>query len=132
MRKELKGLSEDQYWCYGVDESSLDDCLRLVKKFIEDQRAALELERIRVCEDNPEPDIQGEIISDIAHYAWCDAQVLWQLALWRCQGIFESMLKYTFLKAEPNRYFHGLMAKLDAMKQVGFELSTEEYSTLRE
>ena len=38
MRDELKGMSEKDYWCYGVDESSLDHCFSMVIKIIENQK----------------------------------------------------------------------------------------------
>lgn len=102
MRDALKGLSENDYWCYGVDEGSLDHCFNMVKSFIQYQQGHLQDEYAKVRLREPNPDIHGEIISDLAHYGWCDEQVLWQLALWRCQGIFEAMLKYAFLKKKPN------------------------------
>nr|WP_287412664.1 hypothetical protein [Pseudodesulfovibrio sp.] len=130
MRDELKGMSEKDYWCYGVDESSLDHCFSMVIKIIENQNSVLEMEIKKIKMREELPSVIDEIISDVAHYTWCDAQVLWQLALWRCQGIFEAMIKYSFLK-KPNHYFNGLVSKLDDLRKEGFILSDEEFETIK-
>ncbi|WP_316897195.1 hypothetical protein [Pseudodesulfovibrio indicus] len=108
----------------------MDQCLKLVRDFIQYQQEWLERQYADARKREPDIDIHGEIISDLANYGWCNSQVLWQLALWRCQGIFEAMMKNTFLK-EPKKFYSGLVAKLDAMRAAGFQYSNEEYVELR-
>jgi hypothetical protein len=132
MREELKKITEDNYWCYGLNETDFDFTLRLTQEYILCRRHELEREKEKAISDYPDPKIHGEIISDLAHYTWVNAQYLWEFCLWRFQGIFEGLIIHVFLPKRPKKKMLGLKAKLDAIIKTGYRLENNEYEELIE
>ena len=130
MRAELKGLSEDEYWVYGVKESDIPYTLDLVRQFIATSQDALrkKIHEIR-SRDEDEQNI-AEIQSDVAHYTWVNEQYLWQFCLWRMQGIFEALIVHTFIPDTKGKRLPGLWAKLNAAKDAGLPLSQTDEEEL--
>jgi len=130
MRNLLKEITEKDYWCYGVNESDFDYTFDLVEKFLSLSKREVEREAEEAKRKYPNPEIHGEIISDVAHYAWCEEQYLWQFCLWRIQGIFEALIMNTFISEELKRSLIGLRAKLEAVKNSGLRLEQKHYEEL--
>ncbi len=82
-----------------------------------------------IIENNPEPSIHVEAIADVGHYSWVETQFLWQFCLTRLQGIFEGLIKFTYLH-NPSENLFGLKSKLKAMKKSECTLSKSEYDLL--
>lgn len=131
MRSELKSLSEDQYWVYGVRESDIEYTIGVVKRFIQSGQEALGRE---ISEIRARPESRGildEIEADVAYYSWIESQYLWQFCLWRLQGIFEALIVYTYLPGDQSKRLPGLRAKLSAVKDASLPLSdADEYELL--
>jgi hypothetical protein len=130
VRKELKSLTEQDYWCYGLSENDFDYTIRLVDDLIGSNQEVLKRKIEKAKIEYPQEDIWGEIQSDLAHYAWVDQQYLWQFSLWRLQGIFEGLILHDFLPVPPKKKLIGLRSKLNAAKEAGFSLSPEEEKEL--
>ena len=130
MRDELKKLTEKDYWVSGLSEDDFDYTVEIATTFIQNNQKDLQAESEKAKIDCPEEDIWCEIQSDLAHYAWVKEQYLWQFCLWRLQGIFESLIVYSFLPEPPRKKLIGMKAKLRAALEVGFQLEPEEYEEL--
>ena len=130
MREELKTLTENDYWVYGLREDDFDYTLDLVQELINNNQEKLKVEIADAKKKYPEEDIWCEIQSDLAHYAWVNEQYLWQFCLWRIQGIFEGMILHTFLPEPPEKKLIGLKAKLNVANDYGFTLTAEEQQEL--
>ena len=130
MRPELRDLSEDQYWVYGVKESDIPYTLELVQDFIETSQEDLSRKIGEIQARDEDEQTVAEIESDVAHYTWVNEQYLWQFCLWRLQGIFEALIVYTYLPNEKGRRLPGLKAKLNAAKAAGFLLSEADEKEL--
>ncbi len=130
VRDSLKKLTEKDYWVSRLSEDDFGDTIQIVTTFIQNNQKDLQVEIEKAKIDYPEEDIWCEIQSDLAHYAWVDEQHLWQFCLLRLQGIFESLIVYSFLPELPGKKLIGMKAKLRAAKEVGFQLEPEEYEEL--
>ena len=132
MREELKKIVSNEYWVYGLHEADFDYILRLTREYINCRLEELEKEKQKAISRYSEAEIHGEIISDLGHYTWVDAQYLWQFCLWRFQGIFEALIIHTFLPVKPSKQMFGLRSKLNAIKASGYSITEEEYTELIE
>ena len=130
MRDSLKKLTEKDYWVYGLSQDDFDYTVEIATTFIQNNQKNLQAEIEQAKIDYPEEDIWCEIQSDLAHYAWVKEQYLWQFCLWRLQGIFESLIVYSFLPEPPKKKLIGMKAKLRAATEVGFQLKPEENEEL--
>lgn len=128
MRPELRKVSEDDYWVYGLGETDFDFTLELARRLISSRSAAYMQEAARVRA--AQPDLADDILDDEAYYTAVDADYVWHFALWRLQAIFEGLIAYTFLDGRSGRSLIGLKTKLEAMRAAGFELRDSEFDEL--
>lgn len=131
MRDRLKEINEEDYWVYGLSERDFDHVYDLVKKFISLSQAEVARESAEAVKKYPDPDINCEIISDVAHYAWCEEQYLWEFCLWRLQGIFEGLLVNNYIDKDKYKNLVGLNAKIEAAKDCGFKISDDDIEELK-
>lgn len=125
MRKELKHFD---WYVYGLSRKDLKYTIELVKTIF-DQKALLinqEWEKVRL----EEPELADDIMDDIAHYSWVEAQYLWSFCLWRLQGIFEGIITKKYINSDKS--FQGLKAKITELKKLGFQISDSEKNQLIE
>lgn len=127
MRPELRALKEGNWHVYGLGEDDFDYTLRLVNDMITARGLVAGQEAEELGTAHPEG--ADEIEADLLYYAWVDSQFLHQFCLWRLQGIFEGILVQDFLKGTR---FHGLKAKLDAMRAEGYSIDQTDYDELLE
>ena len=127
MRDNLKNLTEKDYWIYGISESDFDHTVTLVGDLIDARSEQYQMKARQVRRESP--DVADDILDDVAYYTCIDNQFLWQFALWRLQGLMESVITYQLIKENGNKLF-GLNKKLKALKKKGYSLSNEEYEEL--
>jgi len=132
LRDELKGITENDYWLYGLKESDLQYILRLADALVEARKKEIAEKCEQAKEDYPDPSIHAEIISDLSHYAWVDEQFIWQFCLSRFQGIFEGLIVNEFLPDETDRFLPGLKSKLQAVRDAGYQIEISKYDELLE
>jgi hypothetical protein len=132
VRDDLRGITEKDYWLYGLRESDLDYILRLADALVEARKTQINEECEQAKEDYPDPSIHGEIISDLSHYAWVDEQYIWQFCLGRFQGILEGLIVSEFLSYETDQFLPGLKSKLRAVRDEGYQIENSEYDELLE
>ena len=130
MRDELKKLTEKDYWVYGLSQDDFDYTIRIATTLIQNNQIGLQAEIEKAKIDYPDKNIWCEIQSDLANYEWVKEQYLWQFCLWRLQGIFESLIVYSFLPEPPSERLIGMKVKLRAAREAGFQLEPEEYEEL--
>lgn len=126
MRERLKGLTEKDYWVYGITESDFDHSITLVKEMIDARTEQYQKKARKIREENSE-EIADEILDDVGYYVYTDNQYLWQFALWRLQGLIEAVIAHQLLK--PKKLF-GLKSKLEALKDNGYTVEQEEIDEL--
>jgi len=132
MRAELKEIGETDYWVYGLSITDLDYTLIVANNLIQSSRQRLDLAIKDVRTEYPDPDVHGELISDLAHYTWTEQQYLWHFCLWRLQGIMEGIIVYCLLERESSSNLKGLYAKLSALRKAGYSLEDDEQKELIE
>jgi hypothetical protein len=130
MRKELKNISTEDYWRYGLSERDFDFIFDLTEKFISEREQKMEDQKEDIIKANPNPDIHVEAIADVGHYSWVETQFLWQFCLTRLQGILEGLIVYNYLSNNSDENLFGLKSKLKAVQIAGFSLDKSEYDTL--
>jgi hypothetical protein len=130
MRKELKSLSHDDYWVYGIDERELDYTINLIKGFLGAADESIERHCAAIENGNLDKDTAGEITSDYRYYNWIEKSYLWSFALWRMQGIFEAMIISKFLPPSAPKRLIGIKAKIEAMKTAGYSLDPSDEEEL--
>ena len=126
MRDRLKYLTEQEYWVYGITESDFDHAVELVRAMIDARTEQYEkkAEKVRV----ESPDLADDILDDVAYYRYTDDQYLWQLALWRLQGLIEAVIAHQLI--DDGKKLFGLKAKLEALKEKGYTVENEEIEEL--
>jgi hypothetical protein len=72
-----------------------------------------------------------DIMDDVSYYHGLENLILWQMALWRLQGIFEGMiiLKYLGDFSLADKLI-GLKAKLEEMKKNCYSIDATDYDEL--
>jgi len=128
MRNRLKNLTEKDYWVYGIKESDFDHSLNLVREMIDARTEQYEKEAALVKKE--QPDVADDILDDVAYYRYTDNQYLWQFALWRLQGLIEAVIAHQLVEAENSKKLFGLRAKLEALQNNGYSISSEEIAEL--
>lgn len=128
MRPELKKMSEDEYWVYGLSEDDFDFTLELAHRLIAAPRELYEqyAAYVRVAQ----PELADDILDDESYYTDVDADYVWHFALCRIQAIFEGLIVYTFLEGKRTEGLTGLQRKLHAVRAAGFELSDPDLEEL--
>ena len=129
MRKELKNLSTKDYYIDGISEDDFFHIIDLVDRIIEVRAEAYRQYEDRVEKEQPE--VAAEIIGDILYHAWRDDSHLWDLALLRIQGLFESIITHKLIKKQTSN-LPGLKAKLTALRNQGYTISNHEFNELIE
>jgi len=124
MRDRLKGLTEKDYWVYGITESDFDHSINLVREMIDARTEQYEREAAKVRKE--QPDVADEILDDVAYYKFTDDQYLWQFALWRLQGLIEAVIAHQLIENDGSKKLFGLKAKLEALEKHGYTVSQEE------
>ena len=92
MRDELKNLTEDDYWVYGISEGDFDYTVQLVREMI--HARSEEYETIQQKIRTESPDVADDILDDVGYYRGIKNQYLWEFALWRLQGLLEAVITY--------------------------------------
>lgn len=128
VRDQLKRLTEDDYWVYGISESDFDHVLTLVREMIDARNEQYESNAARVRSESP--DVADDILDDVAYYTYIDNQYLWQFALWRLQGLIEAVIAHQLISLKNNKKLFGLKAKLDALQKLGYSISSQEIDEL--
>lgn len=126
MRDQLKGLTEKQYWVYGITESDFDHAVELVREMIDARTEQYEKEAAKVRKESP--DVADDILDDVAYYRYTDNQYLWQFALWRLQGLIEAVIAHQLI-IDGKKLF-GLKAKLEALQAGGYTIEPKEIQEL--
>lgn len=127
MRDELKGLTESEYWVYGITEYDFDHAVDLVRELINARTEQFQREEEKVRAESS--DVTDDILDDVAYYKFTDNQYLWQFCLWRLQGLTEAVISHQLLGAKPGKLM-GLKAKLGALRDAGYAVSDEEEAEL--
>ena len=128
MRDRLKGLTEEDYWVYGITESDFDHAVELVNDMIKARKEEYERKAREVRAS--EPDMADDILDDVAYYTYIDNQYLWQFALWRLQGLLEAAIAYQLITTNGETRLIGLKSKLEALKSNGYTITQEEIDEL--
>lgn len=130
MRPELRGLTERDYWVYGVRPWDFDHTVELVRSFVHARFELFrqEAEATRAGASNPE--WADEVLDDPAYYTYIDAQYAWQFCLWRLQGILEGIISRTLLRRTAATPTLGLKARLKSLRRAGYTLSKAEEAEL--
>ncbi len=127
MREQLKNLTENDYWVYGVTESDFDHAVSIVREMIEARNHQYESEAARVRSESSET--ADDILDDVAYYRYTDNQYLWQFALWRLQGLIEAVITYQLVDKNAKKLF-GLKSKLEAFVNSGYQIEQHEIDEL--
>jgi len=127
VREQLKELTEEDYWVYGITEDDFEHSVSLVREMIDARTEQYEKEAAKIRAESP--DVADDILDDIAYYSYTDNQYLWQFALWRLQGLIEAVIAHQLIENNGQRLF-GLRAKLEALRHNGYSISTEEMEEL--
>jgi hypothetical protein len=90
VRDQLKNLTEDDYWVYGITEPDFDHAVELVREMIDARTEQYKAQEAKVRLENPEA--ADDILDDVAYYRYTDNQYLWQFALWRLQGLIAAVI----------------------------------------
>jgi hypothetical protein len=128
MRKELRGITESDYWVYGLSESDFEYTVSLARGLVQAKKA--EFTRYEAETRTQLPEEADDILDDVAYYNWIDVQYVWHFCLWRLQAVFEGLLVYRLIPEGERAALIGLRAKLDAVQKAGYALSDEAYSEL--
>ncbi|MCP4441140.1 MAG: hypothetical protein GY810_19620 [Aureispira sp.] len=128
MRELLRGLTEKDYWAYGIRESDFDHTIKLVREMINARTEQYGREAEKVREE--QPDLADDILDDVAYYKYIDNQYLWQFALWRLQGLIEAVIAHQLVENGHSKKLFGLKAKLEAIKKQGYSITEDEISEL--
>lgn len=128
MRPELRAISEHGYWVYGPRESDFEHTLTLARSLVASQIEVYRTEEARVRA--AEPELADDILDDVAYYTHTDSQYVWHFALWRLQAILEALIVRVFLKRNNAKGLLGLSAKLAAMIDAGYEITSEDRNEL--
>lgn len=126
MRKQLQGLTEKDYWVYGIQDTDFDYTLTLIKDMLDARKEQYLEEETRIRKSNSD----SEILSDISYYKYIGNQYLWQFALWRLQGLIEAVISYQLLEIRGSEKLFGLKSKLLALKENGYSIKKEEVDEL--
>ena len=128
MRDKLKQFT---WHIHILGVNDIDHVYKLDKEMLLDRGKVLQEYRVKVEEENHE--FVMEIMDDIAYYHGMDNLILWQLALWRLQGVFEGMIILKYLgDFTLSEKLIGLKAKLDAIRGNKFSIETSDYDELLE
>lgn len=128
MREDLKELTEQNYWVYGITKHDFSHAVRLVQEMIEARAEQWNSYARKVRAENPQN--LDDILDDPAYYRYTDEQFLWTFSLWRLQGLIEAVITYQLLEHTTAKRLIGLKAKLAALREAGFTLSDNEYDEL--
>lgn len=126
MREQLRGLTEKDYWVYGITESDFDHSISLVREMIDARNEQYQRKAQKIREINDE-EIADEILDDVGYYIYTDNQYLWQFALWRLQGLIEAVIAHQLIASKK---LFGLKSKLEALKKNGYTIEQEEINEL--
>lgn len=128
MRDKLKKFN---WHIHPLSDQDIDHAYGLVKEMLSDRRKALDGYRTKVEKENPQSAM--DIMDDVGYYHGLDNQVLWQMAIWRLQGIFEGMIILRYLEDfSLSEKLIGLKAKLEAMKVKKYSIDPNDYDELLE
>ncbi|PHQ88381.1 MAG: hypothetical protein COB42_08945 [Sulfurimonas sp.] len=130
MRKQLKGLTEEDYWLYGIKETDFDHAINLVKEMVEARIEQYEKQATEIRKREMEPDVLDEILADTSYYIDIDNQYLWHFALWRLQGLFEAVITHQLIDLKDSKKLFGLKSKLIALKKNGYSINKNEIDEL--
>lgn len=128
MRERLKGLTEKDYWVYGINESDFDHAISLIKEMIQARIEQYQKEATKIREE--QPDVADDILDDVAYYNYTDNQYLWQFALWRLQGLIEAVITHQLIDIKGSKKLFGLKSKLEALKNNGYSINQDEIDEL--
>lgn len=128
MRERLKGLTEKDYWVYGINETDFDHAIDLVKDMIQARIEQYQKEAAKIRKE--QPDVADEILDDVAYYNFIDNQYLWQFALWRLQGLIEAVITHQLIDINGSKKLFGLKSKLEALKSNGYDINQDEINEL--
>jgi len=128
MRDRLKDFN---WHIHGLSEDDFDHIYNMVKKTIKDRNNILEEYKAQVEKENPV--MAPDILDDTCYYHGLENLIIWQFALWRLQGIFEGLMILKYL-GDPSlsKKLIGLKAKLNKMKDAGYEISSDDNDALLE
>ena len=128
MREILKGLTEKDYWVYGIKDSDFDHVIFLVWEMIEARSIQYNAYAAEIKIENP--DDADDILDDVAYYRHTDEQYLWQFALWRLQGLIEAIISQELQKHSHTSKVFGLDSRLKALKSYGYVIEKNELDEL--
>lgn len=128
MRDQLKELTEKDYWVYGITENDFDHSVTLVRELIDARTEQYDKKAERVRAENP--DAADDILDDAAYYRYTDNQYLWQFVLWRLQGLIEAVIAHQLIESNDGKKLFGLRAKLKALQENGYSITSEETDEL--
>jgi hypothetical protein len=128
MRTELSLYIDQRYWVYGVSEEDLEHTIELARGFVNASYELVRQEYARVRTSNPEQ--ADDIMDDIVAHAVTDSDYVWQACLWRLQGLLEAIIVCTFLGRPDSTGLVGLKAKLQAMRDSGFQIGDADSNEL--
>jgi len=128
VRDQLKNLTEDDYWVYGITESDFDHAVELVREMIDARTEQYKVQEAKVRLENPEA--ADDILDDVAYYLYTDNQYLWQFALWRLQGLIEAVIAHQLVKTGNTKKLFGLKSKLEALAEQGYSINQQEIDEL--
>ncbi|GFM34015.1 hypothetical protein [Desulfovibrio subterraneus] len=128
MRDYLKGKAEADYWVYGITEREFTYTIELIQGIV-DLRTEKHTEyENEVRRDTP--DLADDILDDISYYKYVEEQHLWQFALVRLQGLFESVMTSEFAPPRDGVRLNGISLKLAAIARERYTLTDDEKSEL--
>jgi len=128
VREQLRSLSEEDYWVYGVTAGDFPHAISLVREMIAARDEQWQRHEAQVRAENPYD--AEDILDDPAFYRYTNNQFLWAFSIWRLQGLLEAVICYQLLDPKQGAKLFGLRAKLDAAREAGAELTEEEYDEL--
>lgn len=128
MREDLKEIAEADYWVYGITEREFTYTIELIQGIVDlrtEKHAEYENE-VR----SRDPESADDILDDVAYYKFVEEQHLWQLALVRLQGLFESVITSEFANLGEGVRLFGLASKLRAVTAERYLLTDDEKEEL--
>ena len=127
MRKELKDLTEKDYWVYGITESDFDYTISLVRNLIQARSEQYErkAESVRASSDHAD-----DVLDDVAYYKNTENLYLWQFSLWRLQGLIEAVISHQLIIKQCTKKLFGLKHKLNELKRCGYTVEQDEIDEL--
>ena len=128
MRDQLKNLTEDDYWVYGITEPDFDHVVELVREMIDARTEQYKVQEAKIRLENPEA--VDDILDDVAYYRYTDNQYLWQFALWRLQGLTEAVIAHQLVKTGNTKKLLGLKSKLEALGKLCYSINQQETDEL--